>query len=141
MQRQLSTIAILVGLVTVAGACAHRTQISTGSALSSDSLAAVIRTRFTVALNRIELRSHRTLIGLGSAPWADSSQGVQFARAYDVARLVWERHGAARGVDTVSVRTTFRARNANADASSAQEYFFYPEQLSSRDRPRLGATR
>ena len=141
MLRLLFSIATAVGLATVTGACAHRAQVAIEPALSTDSLAAVIKTRFAVAPNRIELRSHRTLVGLGSAPWADSSQSVQFARAYDVARLVWERHGAARGVDTISVRTSFRTRNANTDASSVQEYFFYREQLTSRDRPRFGATR
>lgn len=141
MRRQLIFIATVVGLVGVADACAHRTQVAIGPALSPDSLVAVIKLRFAVAPTSIETRSHRTLVGLGNAPWADSSQSVQFARAYDVARLVWERHGAVRSIDTISVRTTFRARNANADESSVQEYFFYPEQLTSRDRPRLGTTR
>lgn len=141
MQRTLFSIATVVSLAAVVGACAHRSPVATAPALSSDSLAAVIQTRFAASPNRIEVRSHRTLIGLRSAPWADSSERVQFNRAYDVARLVWERHGAARGVDTISVRTTFRARNDSTDGLSVQEYYFYPEQLTSRKRPRLASTR
>jgi len=133
----------IVGIVVAISACAHRGAAPAGSAaVSADSVAALLHDRFAVAPITLELRAgQRVSVGIGRAPWADSSEAVQFDRAYDVARLVWDRYGAAEGVDTVSVRTAFVPRDAAPGTAGRQEYFFYPSQLTAGERPRLGPTR
>jgi hypothetical protein len=132
LHRMLS--AAVFAAICALGACAHRGTSTAAPVASSDSLAALVHSRFAVAPIQLELRRQRALIGLTRAAWADSSDAIQFDRAYDIARLVWDRYGASKGVDTVSVRTTFTPLRT-------QEYFFYPEQLTARERPRLGSAR
>ncbi|HET7459067.1 MAG TPA: hypothetical protein VFJ74_15570 [Gemmatimonadaceae bacterium] len=120
--------------------------------MSTDSLASLLHTRFHLAPIALEIRAgQRVTVGFGRAPWLDSAAAVRFDRAYDVARLVWDEYGSAAGVDTVTVRTALAptpevAVGAAASAGEAapahmEEYFFYPAQLTARERPRLGTAR
>jgi hypothetical protein len=105
-----------------------------------DSLGSLIRATFHATPATVEVRHGRRIsIGFLPAPWADSSRVVRFDRAYDVARLLWDRYGAAAGVDTISIRSTTPSLYGG-DPARVEEYFFYPEQLGDRDRPRLGPT-
>lgn len=89
-------------------------------------------------------------VGFGRAPWLDSTAAIRFDRAYDVARLVKDEYGAAAGVDTVTVRaalapmpqiTVGTAAPPSGGPDRVEEFFFYPAQLTARERPRLGVAR
>ena len=118
---------------------------------STDSLATLLHARFELAPISLEVHAgQRVTVGFGRAPWLDSAAAVRFDRAYDVARLVWDEYGTAAGVDTVAVRTALApmpeiaagaAAPPNAGPDRVEEYFFYPAQLTARERPRLGVAR
>jgi hypothetical protein len=133
-----ATVAVLAMASGARTATAQRGR--TAALVSADSLGSLISATFHATPATVEVRHGRRIsIGFLPAPWADSSRIVRFDRAFDVARLLWDRYGAAAGVDTISIRSTTPSPYGG-DPARVEEYFFYPEQLADRDRPRLGPT-
>jgi hypothetical protein len=129
--------AALVVAVSAFGACAHQGTATVAPAASSDSLAALVHSRFAVAPIHLELRSQRALIGFSRAPWADSSEAVQFDRAYDVARLT-DRYARSR-VATPSVCARPLRRRAPRSISSTQSNL--PRESARDSAPRASSPR
>lgn len=113
------------------GALTHRAAV-----FATDTLVALLHDRFTKSPISLDLRgSQRASVSFVHAPWEGASDQVQFDRAYDVARFVWDHLGVVGRVDTVSIRTT---SHGSPDTSRTQVFSFYPKQLTARARPRLG---
>jgi len=107
--------------------------------VSSRELEPLLLARFGLAPLTLDVSGGRRVsIEFGHAPWSDSSTAIRFDRAYDVAQLVWERYGAALGIDTISVRRVvpFPGAAAGAPPMRSEEFFFYPAQLGARDHVR-----
>jgi hypothetical protein len=133
-----ATVALVAATAGAATAGAQHARARTPVPI--DSLGPLIRAAFHADPATIEVRQGRRIsIGFVREPWADSSRVVRFGRAYDVAQLLWDRYGAAAGVDTISVRTTTPSAYGS-EAARIEEYFFYPEQLTDRERPRIVPT-
>jgi hypothetical protein len=132
-----------VALTVLAAACAAAggrpsDTVQRAADVPVDSLGPLLRSRFGLRPVTVDVRQgQRVSIGLATAPWTDSAATVRFDRAYDIARLVWDRYGAGTGVDTVSVREV----SITGEVRRTEEYFFYPRQLTSRERPHFRATR
>lgn len=132
--RVLTCLAIAVTFTT---ACA-RAQPGRDSVPTFSETAIASRVEQTFAVPNVSVSVNvgkRVHLVLGNVPWSDSTDAVQFDRAFDVARLVWDGYGARTGIDTVSIRT--------GDVSRAREYeyFFYVKQLTSNRRPTLAVAR
>ena len=139
--RIASHLVVVLALV-VTSACARAVSgpPRPAAAVPPDELAPLLRAHFGLGPVTVDVWPGRRIsVALTHAPWADSSAAVQFDRAYDVACLLWDRYGAASGVDTISVRRT--GTDARAAPQQVAEYFFYPRQLTARERPRLGHRR
>jgi hypothetical protein len=139
--------ALVLSPATYLSGCSRQVPPSpapTSTAISADSLGPLLKSRLGLAPSSLEMRmGQRVSIGFPGRQWADLSDAARFDRAYDVARWVWDSYGAANGIDTISVRLAFRAPDQASDGAPqrTQEFFFYPEQLAARNRPRLGSAR
>ena len=111
--------------------------------VSGDSLGTLLISRMDIRPRGIELRlGQRIAVELTNVPWADSSANVRFDRAYDIARLLWGSYGATHAIDTISVRRiTPGPGGAESSPAQVEEFYFYPEQLTARQRPRWSHSR
>jgi len=144
MSSRAMALAVLTFAIASIGACARDPLArSVVEPVSGDSLGSLLISRMRLRPHAIELRlGQRIAVEFTRVEWADSSAGVRFDRAYDVARLLWDAYGATHGIDTISVRrTTPVPGGAASSPAQIEEFYFYPEQLTARQRPRLGASR
>jgi hypothetical protein len=124
--------------------CSHsfRTPVVTPT-VSGDSLGALLIARMDLRPRTLEVRpGQRITVEFTRVPWADSSDAIRFDRAYDVAHLLWTAYGAAHAIDTISVRRLTPGPSGPAGAPAhVEEFYFYPEQLTARQRPRMSPLR
>jgi hypothetical protein len=112
--------------------------------IPADSIAPRLVARFALAPARLDVwQGRRISLGFSGAPWASMSDDARFARAYDIARWLWEGYGVQHGIDTISVLLMLRMPNQPAGSAPGhqQEFFFYPQQLAAGERPHLGSVR
>ncbi len=144
MRSRATALGVLALAIASIDACVRRPPVPIAvEPVSGDSLGALLVSRMGLRPRAIELRvGQRIAVEFTQVRWADSSAAVRFDRAYDVARLLWDAYGATHAIDTISVRRTTPGPGGAASSSAQiEEFYFYPEQFTARQRPRLGPSR
>jgi hypothetical protein len=144
MNRRAISLGILAFSLALVDACTGRGSVPIAiEPVSGDSLGPLLISRMNVHPQSIDVRlGQRIAVDFVRTRWADSSANVRFDRSFDVARLLWDSYGATHGIDTISIRSTTPGPGGSASSPArVEEFFFYPEQLAARQRPRWGSSR
>ena len=144
MSRRTISLGVLAFSLDLVDACIGRGPTPMAiQPVSPDSLGPLLISRMNVHPQSIVVRlGQRIAVDFRQTRWADSSENVRFDRSYDVARLLWDAYGATHAIDTISVRSIAPGLGgATSSPAHVEEFFFYPEQLTARKRPRLGLSR